>query len=437
MNIETPGGALYVLVALAIIVAIATAGRTVAKLLRQPEVIGEIVAGLMTGPIIVAIVGTHRFHEIVPPSVLGALKFIGEVGLIFLLVGITHDLKRATSRRLPARAVSLITTASFTLPLVLGAGLGTWLLFHASHEVRGKAPAPAFILMVAVVMAITAVPVLARILSDRGMTNTYAGRMSMASAIPMDTIGWLVLAAAVSLKSGQVSGFLHAVLVLAVGGGVAIVMRQLLRTDAASRVCANWPKMTALVLAIIALAVAFTIEKQGLTSILGAALVGLAVPVAESAPWEYAVSLLTKVSRYLVPVFFVVTGITALTAAFGAGAWFLTVGVVALGAVGKLAGGYFGAKASGQSEATSRRMGVLMNTRGLTELVVLQVGYSSGILSATLLLAFLVMAVVTTIATGPLLQMIEWRERRNPAVRDPLDDVVETVGAGAAPDLAA
>jgi Kef-type K+ transport system membrane component KefB len=283
------------------------------------------------------------------------------------------------------------------------------LVWINDHAVRGSAPAPAFVLMVAVTMAITAVPVLARILTDRGMTGTLSGRLSMTASIAMDTGGWLLLAVAIGLRSGNLLGFAKAIAVLAGGAVVALGIRRVLRTDMAARFCAKLPRTTAVVLAAVALAVALTVEHLGLTSILGAALVGLAVPVNDSAPWAQAVGLVTGASRVLVPVFFAVTGVTVLIGAFSTAPWTLIAVVIVLAVAGKFGGGYVGARLGGQSRKTAVQVGTMMNTRGLTELIVLQAGFSAGILTPPLMLTLVIMALATTALTGPLLLVIDRR----------------------------
>jgi Kef-type K+ transport system membrane component KefB len=408
VNTDVVLRALHVVAALAVIVLVGLAGRQVARWLRQPQVIGEITGGILAGPAAVALLGTARFHELLPAPVMSVLKTLGELGLILLLVGVAHELKTGPAR-LPRRAVAWVAAGSFVPALLLGAVLALFVLRFTGPAVRGDAPAPAFVVMVAVTMAITAVPVLARILTDRGMTGTRAGRLSMSGSIAMDTAGWLLLAVAIGLRSGQVTGFLKAVAVLAGGVVVALGIRRVLRTEAAGRLCSRLPRTTAVILAAVAIAVALTVEHLGLTSILGAALVGLAVPVGDSAPWAKAVDMVTSVGHFLVPVFFVVTGVNVLVGAFSAAPWELIAVVVVLGVVGKIGGGYLGARLGGQSRTVSAQVGVMMNTRGLTELIVLQAGYSAGILTAPLMLTSIVMALVTTALTGPLLLCIDRR----------------------------
>ncbi|MGW7418445.1 cation:proton antiporter, partial [Streptomyces sp. NPDC054863] len=152
------------------------------------------------------------------------------------------------------------------------------------------------------------------------------------------------------------------------------------------------------------LAGSWAFQEQGVTEIFGALLVGLAIP---PDGWHDVVRVVTRIGRLLVPVFFVVTGLTVFGGQFGATPWFAIVLATALGIVGKVGGGFLGARLGGASVLDAARLGVLVNTRGLTELVVLQAGYSAGILTAPVFLALVVMALVTTAMTGPCYGLLE------------------------------
>jgi Kef-type K+ transport system membrane component KefB len=165
--------------------------------------------------------------------------------------------------------------------------------------------------------------------------------------------------------------------------------------------------VVAVPLGVLVLAVTLGGEHLGLPAMISAVAIGLAIPVNDPAP---VVQRLHRAGRALVPTFFVVTGFAVLSTDLSATPWVLFAIATVLAVAGKLAGGYLGARLGGQSRPTALRIGVLMNTRGLTELVVLQVGYSTGILTTPLFLALIVMAVVTTVATGPLLLLIDRRE---------------------------
>ncbi|MEV3991277.1 cation:proton antiporter [Streptomyces sp. NPDC049837] len=399
----------HAVAALAVVLLLAAAGRSAARRLRQPEVIGEITVGLLAGPAVIALFGKTSLDALLPGPVFDILKLLGQAGLVLFLVGLAHKLRIGPDRP-PRHTMGWVVAGSLVPPLLTGLLLTGWVALTGGAAVRGTAPLPAFVLMVAVAMSITAVPVMSRILSDRGMGESAAGRLALASAIAIDAVGWLLLTVAISLGAGDLTSSLDSARALLFGAVCALAVRYALRTRAARGLCVRVPRTTAVALGASALGVALAMEHMGMTAILGAALVGLAVPGDERAPWAGAVSTVSRAGRALAPVFFVVTGITVLTGAFSAGSWSLIVVAVVLGCAGKLFGGYAGARLGGLPRSTAWRIGVLVNTRGLTELIVLQAGFSAGILSAPLVLALVVMALVTTAMTGPLLNVLDRRD---------------------------
>jgi Kef-type K+ transport system membrane component KefB len=167
------------------------------------------------------------------------------------------------------------------------------------------------------------------------------------------------------------------------------------------------------VLGTAALVAAAATERYRLTVVFGAVLVGLAVPRrGQRAPWDRAVGLTATAGRWLVPVYFTTTGLTLLAGRAHPGAWATLAVTVGLATLGKLGGGYLGARIGGLPRWISLRLGILMNTRGLTEIVVLQAGYSAGILTPRLFLALVLMALLATACTGPLLSLTDRRVPR-------------------------
>lgn len=399
-------GGLHVLVALAAALLVGWLGRAVAWRLRQPSVVGEIVAGLLAGPVLVALLGKATFQVVLPQHVTSAIGLVAECALALFLVGVTHELRLGDIRSIRT-PLAYVFAGAFAFPLAAGALLAAWIVVSDRSALRGTAPTAAFVVYLMVALAITAVPVLARILADRGASGTVVGRLALGSAVVMDVAGWLLLSVAVALRSGSLTGFVRTAIVLVAGVLLALVLRRVLHAEFAGRLAARRPVGAAIALGVLAIAVAQTFEHLGLTAIFGAILVGMAVPVATRRSWAAVVSSVTKAGRGLVPVFFVATGLTVFVTGAAPVDWTALVLIVVLGLVGKVAGGYFGARAGGQSPATAARVGVLVNTRGLTELVVLKVGLQAGILNSPLFLALVVMAVLTTVATGPLLLLLD------------------------------
>ncbi|MFJ8860099.1 cation:proton antiporter [Streptomyces sp. NPDC102451] len=381
---------------------LARAGRVAARRLRQPEVVGEVTVGLLVGPAVLALAGRDRFESLLPGAVLDALALVGQVGLVLYLVGLAHKLRPGPDSP-PQRSLSALVVCAFGVPLCTGVLLTGFIMVTDDTAARGSAPLPAFTLMVAVAMSITAVPVLSRILGDRGLGDAPSGRLALSAAILMDGLGWILLVLAIGLGTGSLSGLADAGTALFVGGVCALLVRQTLRTRRARRFRERLPRTASVLLGCAALGTALATEHLGMTAIVGAAMVGLAIPGDAGSPWASTVSGVSRAGRTLTPVFFVVTGVTVFTGTFSAASWSLIALAVLLGCAGKLLGGYLGARLGGSRPAEARRIGVLMNTRGLTELIVLEAGHRAGILPGPLVLALVVMALVTTAMTGPLL----------------------------------
>ncbi|MCP2339302.1 cation:proton antiporter [Actinomadura rupiterrae] len=417
--VEPLGRAGHVLAALGAVLLVAAAGRYAARRSRQPEVIGELAAGLLAGPAVLWLAGRHGLDMLLPRGVLAALKLVGEAGLVLFLCGLAHKLRTGPSAP-DRRTVTRVVVGALLPAQAAGVLLAALVLATGDPAVRGTAPTGAFVLMLAVTLSITAVPVLARILLDRGLADTPVGRVSLASGIVIDALSWPLLTVAIGLASGSRSGFLRAMAVLACGLAVTVLLRRVLGGAAGDALCRRAPRLAAPLIGIVAVALACATERLGLTAIVGAALAGLAVPAAK--PWSAALGSVTAAGRSLVPVYFVVSGVGAVTAGFAAASPALVLAAVALGVAGKTLGGYAGARLGAQSRWDALRVGALMNTRGLTELIVLQAGRSAGIITPALFAALVVMALATTAMTGPALALLdraEMRHRPPPARRRP------------------
>ncbi|MFE3176904.1 cation:proton antiporter [Amycolatopsis sp. NPDC059090] len=406
---------LHVGAAVAAVLLVAAAGRFAARRLRQPEVVGEILCGVLAGPVVVGLAGPAALRTVLPPDVLEVLKILATAGVVLFLTGLTHGSRVSTS---PAERRSLPWTAAgaFVPSLLAGAALAWWICASGQPPLRGTAPAGAFVLFLAVAFSVTAAPVLARILADRGLVEVPVGRIALKTALLVDSAAWLLLTVAVGLASGSSAGFVRALVVVAGAAVVAAILHRLLRTGKAGAWCARSPRGAAAVLAVLALAAAFSAERLGMTAILGAVLVGAVLPAEASSPWRDAVRPVAATGRGLVPLFFVITGVNVFLTAFGATPPLLVVAVLVAGLLAKLLGGYAGARLGGHSRLTAFRLGALVNTRGLTELVVLQVGYSAGIISDALFFSLLVLALAATAMTGPLLALADRIETRGAAV---------------------
>ncbi|MFF9869672.1 cation:proton antiporter [Streptomyces sp. NPDC013953] len=405
--------AAHAIAALGAFLVVGHLGRRLARRIGQPGVVGEIAFGMLLGPAVLGWAWPEAQSVLLPAEVLQPLRDLGHAGLVLFLVGVAHEL-RLDASRLRDRAIGWTALGTLVPSLAVGAAFGGWLVWYDQPSLRGAAPTLAFVLLLATTMAVSAVPVLARILADRGLTATRAGRLSLTSAALIDSVAWLLLAVVIGIAQPGSGGVATAATVLVTGVLAATLGRRLLRTAQAGRLCARWPWLVAVVLGVCVLLAAGVAESWGLTAIFGAFVVGLMVPP-DSPRWDAPVRWVSTLGLWLVPVFFIATGLKIWTGSGGI-PWLVTILATVLAVLAKIGGGYAVSRLGGEEHAEALRVGVMLNTRGLTEIVLLQVGYSAGVLTSGLYLALLVMAVVTTSMTGPLLSLIDRRQaRRTPA----------------------
>nr|WP_307841367.1 cation:proton antiporter [Streptomyces endocoffeicus] len=376
-------------------------GRWAARRLSQPQIIGEIMACLLLG----GVLASWADWQTGSPG-WQAVKFLGHLGLALFLAGAAHGIRHGTDR-IRGRAVAWLSAGSALLPLACGALFAAWVVAYGGTSLRGEAPVAALGLMLAIALAVTAVPVLAGVLADRGMEHTPTGRLAMASAVSIDAVIWLLLAVAIGLGA-ESGGIGQAAAVLICGLLAAVAVRRLASTTTGLRFASRHPALALALVGVAAVAAAQTTERLGLTDTIGAVLVGLAVPAGRSQPaWTKAAEGVGRIGRPMLPALFTLTGTTVAGSPQSGFSWQATAIATTLAIASKLTGSYLGARIGEQSPLISLQLAALMNCRGLTEIVVLQTGYSAGILTPGLYLALLAMALVTTALTGPLLWAID------------------------------
>jgi Kef-type K+ transport system membrane component KefB len=405
----------YVFLDLAVIMVIARLMGRLAVRVGQPAVMGEIVAGILLGPTLLGALPGDLDTKLFPPDVRPYLTVLAQLGLVLFmfLVGLEVDLSFIRGREKLAVSVSV---ASIALPFALGVLLATFL--HDRHDVfTGEDDSvttigfAGFALFLGVAMSITAFPVLARILSERGMHRIPTGVLALACAAVDDVLAWALLAVVVAVvAAGSVSGVLAILLYSVVFALVMfLVVRPLLRllVTRHERFGRLTPEMLAVVLIGI-LGSAWVTEQIGIHFIFGAFVFGVVMPRQGAAALNHEViDRLEQVSvLLLLPVFFVVTGLG------------VDVGAIDLAGLGELglillvaiSGKFVGAFAAARSQRVPRRqataLGVLMNTRGLTELVILNLGREHEVLDDQMFTLMVIMAVVTTVMTSPLLHAV-------------------------------
>lgn len=396
----------FVLV-LTLVLLVGHLGRFAARMAGQPQVIGEILFGLLSVPAVILLFGQARLPVLLPDSIHNELNYVGQLGLALFLVGITHELRRQPVK-LARRAVRWVTAGAVLGPLGTGVLMTAWLLVAGGAELRDGVPPLALGLVICAVLVVTAVPVLARILVDRNIATTAAGRLSLSATMVVDPVAWLLLTIAAGVVDGGFTGVVVSLIVLAGVVGLGSLLQRVLRAGPVLRVCARRPTAMALATAGVSLGAALGLARCGLTGVVGALLVGFAIPIGDHTdPWFDVVARVVKVGRLLLPVFFVVAGFDVFRTPLAALPWPTAVVATALAIIGKVGGGYLGGMMSGVGHWTALTVGVLVNTRGLTEIVVLQTSYSLDLIGPSLFIALLCMALMTTGLTGPLLSLIE------------------------------
>lgn len=406
---------------LQLVVILGTA-RVLSLLLRylgQPAVIGEMIAGLALGPILLGNVAPDLHALLFPPQSLPALAGISQIGLVLFMFIVGAELRMPTGLRSQMAASAWVGGLSMLLPFLLGLAMAPWL--HPQLAPDGVAFLP-FALFVATSMAITAFPVLARILKDKGLAGTAVGALGLTAAAVADVLAWVLLALVVALVAadGGWSGFSRTLAGLVVLGIVAFA---LVRPAVASllRRHANDGRPDGMVLAlllIITFAFAALTQWLQLHEVFGAFLFGVCLP-RDDQLLDTLVERLEHVAiLVLMPVFFALAGLNTSANAF-VGMGLATLGVILLLAiVGKVLGGAAGARVCGMGWRDAFAMGALMNTRGLMELIVLKVGLDVGVIGKEIFTLLMLMAVITTLMTSPLLSLLLRRQGEGIVGRD-------------------
>jgi Kef-type K+ transport system membrane component KefB len=403
-----------ILLDVAVVLVAARIGAALFARARQPAVIGELAAGVALGPTVLGALPGDPSEALFPAEAAAALEQIGEVGLALFMFTVGWELDLDVVRR-RGRAAAAVSVASIVPALLLGLALAAYL--HPRHDVVDGAAVPfgPFALFVAASMAVTAFPVLARILAETGLAGRPLGALAISAAAVDDVVGWSMLAVALAaLASDGPWDYVRvaaesALFVAAVLLVVRPLLRRLLDT-------ARLPPEAIVVPA--ALAGAAATDAIGIHAVFGAFLVGAAMPRPVEPPGPRRVAVVVGV---LAPVYFVTSGMAVDVPGLRAGDVVPLVVVVAAACAGKFFGAFGGARAVGVDTREAAAVGVLMNTRGLIEIVLLTVGRDQGLIDDRLFTMLALMALVTTVATTPLLRAIlPLREERLGRLDEPL-----------------
>jgi len=400
-----PETLLHVLLTLTVVLVVARLLGALFRRFQQPPVIGEVLAGILLGPSLLGRVAPGASAWLMPAHVAPFLGVIAQVGVILymFLVGLELNTQLLQKRTHASVAVS---HASIVVPFTLGSALALYLYPRYSH---GGVPFTVFALFMGVAMSVTAFPVLARILTDRRMHQTRMGTIALACAAVDDATAWCLLAFVVSVVQAEPGRMLTTVSLT--GGYIAAMLfmvrplvlrfvrwhesRRHLTQDAFAGVC------------VVLLLSALATESIGIHALFGAFLVGAIVPHDSALAREMSGKLEDLVVVLLLPAFFAFTGLRTQIGLVDTLEQWLTCGaIIAVASIGKFGGSSVAARWTGMPWRESVALGVLMNTRGLMELIVLNVGLDLGVLSPTLFAMLVVMALVTTFATTPILHRV-------------------------------
>src|SRR6266478_2480218 len=365
------GELLHVLLALVVVIATARGLGSIFRNAHQPPVVGEILAGILLGPSLLGRLAPGASAYLFPPAVGPFLNIIAQVGVILYMFLVGLELDPALLRKRGHSTVA-ISHASIIAPFLLGATIALYLYPKLSSS---DVPFTCFSLFLGVSMSVTAFPVLARILTDRGIHKTHMGAIALTCAAVDDVTAWCMLAFVVSVARAQATG---AVMTIAMALGFIVLM-----------------------------IVASATELIGIHAVFGAFALGAVIPHDSGMARELTDRLEDIVIVLLLPAFFAYTGLrTQIGLVNGSEQWIICALIVLVASAGKFGGSAIAARVTGLKWRDSAALGVLMNTRGLMELIVLNIGLEMKVISPTLFAMLVIMALVTTFATTPILHLI-------------------------------
>ena len=372
--------------------------------LGQTPVIGEMVAGVLLGPSLLGQLLPSIESRLFPPASLPSLYLISQLGVVLFMfvVGLEVDVDRLRRR---AQATFLISNTGIIVPFALGVWLS---LYLHEHYAPPGVPFLSFALFIGTAMSITAFPVLARILTERRLNGTELGNLAIGCAAIDDVTAWCLLAAVLALSRGE--GLIGPFVAVVLAGIVAVIAFVVVRPRArqlfGESVSDGIPPRTLFSVLVFLLAAALSTEAIGVHAVFGAFLAGVAVGGASDLrePLRRTIEPLT--SMLLLPLFFAYSGLRTEVGSLSGQAW-IACGLVLIAAVaGKFGAVTAAARIQGTSWRESLALGALMNTRGLMELVVLNIGYDLGMLSPQMYTMMVIMALTTTCMAGPVLAVL-------------------------------
>jgi Kef-type K+ transport system membrane component KefB len=403
--------------AVVVVLIVARAFGILAVKVGQPRVMGEVIAGIVLGPSVLGAISQNLQATIFPTDILPPIGVAANLGLIFFmfLVGLEIDRDQLKGKAVQAAAIS---NASVAVPMLLGIAAALPLYKLVGPDKKFVA----FALFMGVAMSITAFPVLARILAERRMLRRPVGSLAIACAAVDDVTAWFLIALATTVAASGSFGAVaktigEAALFTLV---MVLVVRRILGRmatafDEVGRIPSGW--FAAIIVGV--LLSAYITESINIAFIFGGFIMGAVMPRHARLTEEVTRRIDDFVVTLLLPIFFVYTGLkTNVTLLDRPALWLITLGLIAIAIIGKLAGAAIAARLTGFDWRASAVIGTLMNTRGLTELIVLNLALTTGAISNALFAALVIMALVTTLMTGPLLKLLDPRNEYGAQVED-------------------
>ncbi|HTE08599.1 MAG TPA: cation:proton antiporter [Flavitalea sp.] len=375
------------------------------KLVGQPTVVGEVIAGVILGPSLVGIYLPQVSAVLFPVKSMGNLNALSQVGLILymFIVGMELDLRLLRKKALD---VMIISHASIIIPFALGMTLAYFIYQEFAPE---NISFSSFGLFMGIAMSVTALPVLARIVQERGMSRTRLGMLAITCAAADDITAWCLLSAVIAIvKAGS---FLSSLYTIGLSVAYVIFMIKVVKPFVqriTGTITDKLPPRAVIGMYFLVLVLSsFATELIGIHALFGGFMAGLIMPAHQGFRKGIINKLEDLTLLFLLPLFFVYTGLrTEIGLLSSPGLWLLTLVIICVAVLGKFVGTTIAARFVGQGWKDSLVIGILMNTRGLMELIVLNIGYDLGVLTPEVFTMLVIMALVTTAITGPALNFL-------------------------------
>jgi Kef-type K+ transport system membrane component KefB len=410
-----------IFLAIAIVLIVARLFGVVAVKIGQPRVMGEVIAGLCLGPSLLGAISANLQSTFFPSDALSALGVVANLGLIFYMFLVGLEVDRGSLKGKVAQATAISNT-SVAVPLLLGIAVALPLYKLVGPSTKFVS----FALFMGVSMSITAFPVLARILAERRMIKRPIGSLAIACAAVDDVTAWFLIALALTVAASGTFGDVAKTIGEAVAYTLIMVLivrrvigRMATAYDEVGRLPGNW--FAAIIIGV--LISAYVTEEINIAFIFGGFVFGMIMPRHARMNEEITRRIDDFVVTLLLPVFFVYTGLrTNVGLLDRPELWLITLLLIAVAILGKLFGAAIAARVAGYDWKASAVIGTLMNTRGLTELIVLNLALDAGAISNTLFAMLVIMAVVTTLMAGPLLKLLDPKNEYGRGIEDEFAD---------------